>query len=142
MLHGDHPDPTHPLHPAEYRTYWAAYDFLSDFPDGVRFHVGRSDEAQDLNYIHWSVFGGYANARRPEQVEGDGSINNWTVAFDARDLLTAEESRAGTATLTVQLAAAKGASGNTDVQNATQAWSDLPYVVVVNGRELETWVIP
>lgn len=105
----------------------------------MRFHVGRSDEARDLNYIHWSVFGGYANSRRPEQVEGDGRVNNWTVAFDvdAADLRGAEA-----ATLTIQLAAAKGASGNTDVRNATQEWSDLPYVVVVNGRELETWVIP
>lgn len=105
----------------------------------MRFTVGASDEARDLNYIHWSVFGGYANALRPEQVEGDGSINNWTVAFD----LDAEQlGAASVATLTIQLAGAKGASGNTDVLNATQVWSDLPYTVVVNGQELETWVIP
>lgn len=139
-LHGDHPDPAHPLHPAEYRIYWAAYDYLDDFPEGVRFTVGASDEARDLNYIHWSVFGGYANALRPGQVEdADGRINNWTVAFG----LAAEQlGGASVATLTIQLAGAKGASGNTDVRNATQVWSDLPYTVVVNGRELETWVIP
>lgn len=145
-LHGDHPDPTHPLHPPEYRIYWGAYDYLADFPDGVRFHVGRSDPARDLNYIHWSVFGGYANARRPAQVEGWGQINNWTVAFDVLDPADLQPTEGGgeggVATLTIQLAGAKGASGNTDVRNATQEWSDLPYVVVVNGRELETWVIP
>ena len=51
-----------PLHPPEYRIYWGAYDYLSDFPDGVNFHVGKSVEAKDFNYIHWSVFGGYANS--------------------------------------------------------------------------------
>lgn len=139
-LHGDHPDPDHPLHPPQYRIYWAAYDYLADFPDGVRFRVGASDEATDLNYIHWSVFGGYANALRPEQAAGDGNVNNWTVTFgvDPAEALRGTE----TATFTVQLAGAKTASGNTDVFNASQPYSNLPYNVVVNGRALETWVIP
>lgn len=106
----------------------------------MHFHVGTSDEATDLNYIHWSVFGGYANSLRPEQVAGSGEINNWTVTFDvdSAEVLRGTE----TATFTVQLAAAKAASGNTDVFNASQPYSDLPYNVVVNGRALETWVIP
>lgn len=109
----------------------------------MRFHVGQSDEARDFNYIHWSVFGGYANSQRPVQVEGDGNINNWTVTFDIADGadVTAVNG-AETATLTIQLAGAKGASGNTDVFNATQEYANLPYLVVVNGIELETWVIP
>ncbi|ROW15586.1 hypothetical protein VPNG_02168 [Cytospora leucostoma] len=138
-LHGDHPDPDHPLHPPEYRIYFGAYDYLDDFPDGVNFHIGQSDEAKDFNYIHWSVFGGYADFLRPVQVEGGGNINNWTITFDVE-----EEDLKGTgeATLTIQLAGAKAASGNTDVYNVSQEYSNIPYNVVVNEHELETWTIP
>ena len=45
------------------------------------------------------------------------------------------------ATLTIQLAAAKTAAGNTDVFNASQSYSNLPYTVVIKGHELEPWVI-
>lgn len=85
------------------------------------------------------MFGGFANANRPIQVEGDGNINNWTITFDtsAQDLKKATK-----ATFTVQLAGAKSAAGNTDLVNATQPYNDLPFVVVVNGKELEPWVIP
>ncbi|KAI1847371.1 hypothetical protein JX266_006596 [Neoarthrinium moseri] len=137
--HGYARDASRPLQPPEYRIYWGAYDYLDDFPDGVRFHVGQSREAEDFNYVHWSVFGGRANFHRPVQEAGHGQINNWTISFDAeaRDL-----AGAATATFTVQLAGAKTAAGNTDVYNATQPYSNLPFVVVVNGRELEPWIIP
>ncbi|KAK7928918.1 hypothetical protein PG985_005916 [Apiospora marii] len=142
-LHGDAPDPTHPLHPPEYRIYYGAYDFLDDFAEGVRFHVGQSDEARDWNYIHWSVFGGYANFRRPEQevvgINGS-SINNWTIAFDIEDAIVLRDTTE--ATLTVQLAGAKTAAGNTDVFNATERYNDLPFVVSVNEHGLEPWIIP
>jgi rhamnogalacturonan endolyase len=46
------------------------------------------------------------------------------------------------ATFTVQLAGAKTAAGNTDVFNASEPYANLPYTVVVNGHELEPWVIP
>jgi rhamnogalacturonan endolyase len=137
--HGYAPDPTHPLHPPEYRIYFAAYDFIHDFPNGVNFSVGKSSEAQDFNYVHWSVFGGYGNSVRTQQVEGQGKINNWTISFDvsSKDLKKTSE-----ATFTVQLAGAKTAAGNTDVFNATQLYNDLPFVVSVNGKDLEPWVIP
>lgn len=48
--HGDQPDPNKPLHPPEYRIYWANWDFPTDYPDGVTFEVGRSDEGKDFNY--------------------------------------------------------------------------------------------
>ena len=136
--HGDIKTTT-PLQPPEYRIYWGAYDYLSDFPDGVNFHVGKSDESRDFNYIHWSVVGGYANFKRPQQTAGHGEINNWTITFNLQeqDLDKKKE-----ATLTVQLAGAKTAAGNTDVFNATQPWNDLPFTVVVNGKELEPWIIP
>ncbi|AEO64931.1 polysaccharide lyase family 4 protein [Thermothielavioides terrestris NRRL 8126] len=137
--HGDVRDAQHPLHPPEYRIYFGAYDFIDDFPNGVRFHVGTSDEAKDFNYIHWSVFGGYANFLRPVQVEGHGEINNWTITFDLKE----EQLRhTSLATFTIQLAGAKTAAGNTDVFNATQEYNNLPFVVVVNGHELEPWIIP
>lgn len=138
-LHGDHPAPDRPLHPPEYLIYFGAYDYLEDFPDGVHFHVGESDEAKDFNYIHWSVFGGYANSVRPVQVEGDGNINNWTISFDVEenDLSGTQE-----ATFTIQLAGAKAATGNSDAYNSSQAYNNIPYNVVVNGHALETWTIP
>jgi rhamnogalacturonan endolyase len=55
--HGYELDETHPLHPEQYRIYWGAYDFPTDFPDGVLYKVGESNNSA-FNYIHWSVFGG------------------------------------------------------------------------------------
>lgn len=137
--HGYQPDPDHPLHPEEYRIYWAVYDFVDDFPEGVTFEVGKDNVTEDLNYVHWSVFGGYANSIRTEPYYGDGNVNNWTVLFDVSDTQIRNHSQA---TLTVQLAGAKTAAGNTDVFNVTQPYSNLPFVVNVNGDDLEPWTIP
>ncbi|TKX18145.1 rhamnogalacturonate lyase B [Elsinoe australis] len=128
-----------PLHPPEFRIYFGAYDFPTDFPEGVSYHVGEGDISQDLNYVHWSVYGGKAHFLRPERYVGNGDVNNWTITFD----LTADQLAASTeATLTVQLAGAKTASGNTDVFNVTQPWANLPLTIAVNGNEVEPWVIP
>lgn len=137
--HGYQRDPSHPLHPAEYRIYWAVYDYPTDFPDGVTFRVGQSDVSSDLNYVHWSVFGGYADSLRPEPYYGHGDVNNWTVLFDVSEELLHQKTKA---TLSVQLSAAKTAAGNTDVFNVSQPYSNLPYTVVVNGNDLEPWIIP
>ncbi|KAE8328080.1 galactose mutarotase-like domain-containing protein [Aspergillus sergii] len=137
--HGNVKDKTHPLHPPEYRIYWGQYDFITDFPNGVNFHVGSSDESRDFNYIHWSVFGGSANYRRPEQVTGHGEINNWTITFGVVEHDLRETSLA---TFTVQLAGVKTAAGNTNLFNASQTYNNLPYAVFVNGHELDTWIIP
>lgn len=135
--HGYAPSPTHPLLTEEYRLYWADYDFVDEFPKGVTYKVGRDDPATALNYVHWSVFGGYANSVRPEPVYDN--INNWTVLFDAK---ANQLKNRTTATFTVQLAGAKTAAGNTDVFNASQPYSNLPYTVNVNGKDLEPWIIP
>ncbi|KAF4554947.1 Rhamnogalacturonate lyase B-like protein [Elsinoe fawcettii] len=128
-----------PLAPPEFRIYFGAYDFPNDFPEGVNYHVGEGDISQDLNYVHWSVYGGKAHFLRPERYVGNGDVNNWTITFD----LTADQLASTTdATFTVQLAGAKTASGNTDVFNVTQPWANLPLTIVVNGNELEPWVIP
>lgn len=63
--HGYQKDLTHPGQLQQYRIYWGVYDFPSDFPEGVLFKVGQSKEAEDFNYIHWSVFGGTGNDHRP-----------------------------------------------------------------------------
>lgn len=135
--HGYEPDLTHPLHPEQYRSYWPVHDFPTDFPDGVVYTVGKSDFGKDFNYVHWSVFGGYSNVLRPEPYYKN--VNNWTVLFD---LKSSQYTKAKNAIFTVQLAGAKTAAGNTDVFNATQLYNNLPFTVVVNGKELEPWVIP
>ncbi|KAI1503967.1 rhamnogalacturonate lyase [Biscogniauxia marginata] len=137
--HGYERDTTHPLHPEQYRIYWATYDFVDDFPDGVTFKVGESDVAKDLNYVHWSVFGGYANSIRSEAYYGEGNVNNWTILFDLERDQFDQKSQA---TFTVQLAGAKTAAGNTDVFNASEPYANLKYTVNVNGEDLEPWVIP
>jgi rhamnogalacturonan endolyase len=125
------------LHPEEYRIYWAAYDFPTEFPDGITYKVGRDDPAKALNYVHWSVFGGKANYVRPKP-EYD-NINNWTILFDVNNEQLRNKK---TATFTVQLAGAKTAAGNTDVFNASEPHSNLLYSVIVNGKILTPWTIP
>ncbi|KAI2624141.1 polysaccharide lyase family 4 protein [Hypoxylon sp. NC1633] len=137
--HGYELDPTHPRHPEQYRIYWAVYDFVDEFPEGITFKVGESDVGKDLNYVHWSVFGGYANSIRPESYYGDGNVNNWTIVFD---LEMSQFHQKQQATFTVQLAGAKTAAGNTDVFNASEPHANLAYTVNVNGKDLEPWIIP
>lgn len=137
--HGYELDTSKPLQPEQYRIYWANWDFPTDFPDGVNFKVGESDEGVDFNYIHWSVFGGRGNFVRPEPVLDN--VGNWTVEFD----LTQQQLRRGkTATFTVQLAGAKTANGNNKWagQLPGEPYSNLPYTVALNGAQEETWVIP
>ena len=31
----------------QYRQYWGAYDFPTDFPSGVNYTIGNSDPAKD-----------------------------------------------------------------------------------------------
>jgi rhamnogalacturonan endolyase len=137
--HGYALDKTHPRQPEQYRIYWAVYDFVDEFPDGVSFKVGEDDVATDLNYVHWSVFGGYGNSLRNETYDGNGNVNNWTISFDL-DQAQYENTTQGI--FTVQLAGAKTAAGNTDVYNASEPHSNLKYTVNVNGQDLEPWVIP
>ncbi|KAK4497245.1 hypothetical protein PRZ48_011695 [Zasmidium cellare] len=137
--HGFERNASYPLHPEEYRIYWAAYDFLTDFPSGVTFEVGNSSEVEDFNYVHWSTFGGKANSNRPEMVYGDGNINNWTVLFDVEEEVLEGREKA---TFTVALAGAKTAAGNLDSFNASEPYWSFDYTVVVNSHELDPWTIP
>jgi rhamnogalacturonan endolyase len=135
--HGYAQSSTKPLLTEEYRLYWGAYDFVDEFPEGVTYKVGQDDESQALNYVHWAVYGGKANYERPVPVPDHPY--NWTILFDAQ---AKELSNKTTATFTVQLAGAKTAAGNTDVFNASEPYSNLPFTVNVNGKDLEPWIIP
>jgi rhamnogalacturonan endolyase len=42
-------------HPPEYRSYWGAYSFMNDFPNGVNFIVGQSDVGTDWVCLYLSV---------------------------------------------------------------------------------------
>jgi rhamnogalacturonan endolyase len=133
--HGNEKDTTKPLQPAQYRLYWAIHDFVKDFPNGVKYTIGTSS-LRDLNYVHWSVFGGKANYLRKDPYYTN--VNNWTLAFDLAPDQIADMT---SATFTVQLASVKTSAGNNDAA-AGKVWEDLPYTVVVNGKQLDTWTIP
>ncbi|CAI7662789.1 hypothetical protein PCG10_005483 [Penicillium crustosum] len=120
-------DPTHTLHPPEYLIYWGAYDWRADFPDGINYTVGVSDPATDLNSAHWSVFGPTANDSR---VEYD-TTNDWNIHFK---LNSKQLNKRKTATLTIQLAAAKTAAGNTDVWNPVEEYNNLSLESYINNQ--------
>lgn len=134
--HGYAKDPTHILHPPEHRIYWGVYDFPTDFPDGINFDVGKSDVSEDLNYIHWSIFGGRGNSVRPVPYL---DVNNWTITFDVDERKLRNTK---IATFTIQLAGAKTAAGNTKAFNAPEPYSNVPYTINVNGKDLQPWIIP
>ncbi|KAM5349778.1 hypothetical protein ACJ41O_006283 [Fusarium nematophilum] len=136
-LHGYAPDTSKPLQPEQYRIYWGKYDYPEEFPDGVNFHVGKSDEAKDLNYIHWSFFPAKGNHLRSENYYD--KVNNWTITFD----LTKNQLRASkTATFTVQIAGTRAPNGNAKWTPSNSPWSNLPWTVNVNGGYESTWRIP
>ncbi|KAI0386548.1 polysaccharide lyase family 4 protein [Hypomontagnella monticulosa] len=136
--HGYAPDTSKPLQPEQYRVYWANWDFPTDFPNGVNFKIGQSKEAEDFNYIHWSVFPGYSNFNRPQPYYEN--VNNWTIQFN----LTGEQlTSTKKATLTVELAGVKTANGNDKWASLPkEKYSSVPYTVAANGRDVETWIIP
>lgn len=136
--HGYALDASKPLEPEQHRIYWGKWDFPTDFPNGVLFKVGESTESEDFNYIHWSWFPGYGNSVRPEPVYDN--VNNWTIQFN---LSGPQLAGSRTATLTVDLAGAKTANGNNKwTALPAEKFSNVPYTVAVNGKDVETWIIP
>ena len=99
--HGFTPDANHTLHQNEYRQYWGAYDFPTDFPNGVNFTIGESDEALDWvrsladyllkssndlpfhcqNYVHYSRYG--PTYQRKDIVLDN--VNVWTVNWQPEE---------------------------------------------------------
>ncbi|KAJ5786014.1 Glycoside hydrolase-type carbohydrate-binding [Penicillium pulvis] len=120
-------DPTHPLHPPEYLIYWGAYDWRADFPNGINYTIGTSDPATDLSTVHWSVFGPTAG---DSYVEYDTTYD-WDIHFT---LTSKQLKKRKTGTLTLQLAAAKTASGNTDVYSPTELYTNLSLESYINDQ--------
>ncbi|KAL2679216.1 hypothetical protein Neosp_009983 [[Neocosmospora] mangrovei] len=135
-LHGYAPDTSKPLQPEQYRIYWGKYEYQKEFPNGVNFHVGKSDEAKDLNYVHWSFFPSKGNHLLSEPYYDN--VNNWTITFD----LNKNQLRAKTATFTVQVAGMRSANGNAKWTPVKGGINDLPWTVNVNGAYESTWLIP
>ncbi|CAG7943832.1 unnamed protein product [Penicillium salamii] len=125
---GNARDSTHPLNPPEYLIYWGAYDWRADFPDGVNYTIGTSDPTKDLNTAHWSVFG---PTSKDSHIEYD-TTNDWTINFklDSKQL-----KKSKTATLTIQLAGAKTAAGNTDVWNPAEPYNNLSLESYINDEK-------
>ncbi|KAJ6110365.1 Glycoside hydrolase-type carbohydrate-binding [Penicillium sp. IBT 16267x] len=125
FVRGSARDPTHPLHPPEYLIYWGAYDWRADFPKGINYTIGTSDPATDLSTVHWSVFGPTAG---DSFVEYDTTYD-WDIHFT---LISKQLKKRKTGTVTLQLAAAKAASGNTDVYSSTEPYTNLSLESYIN----------
>ncbi|KAJ5490700.1 rhamnogalacturonate lyase B [Penicillium diatomitis] len=121
--HGNFPDRTHPLHPPEYLIYWGAYDWVNDFPQGINFTIGESDPAIDLN----TVFGPTPSNPHIEYT----TTNDWLIHFD---LDASQLHHRGTATLTIQLAGAKTAAGNTDAWNPEEPYNNVALESYINDQ--------
>ncbi|KAJ7128110.1 galactose mutarotase-like protein [Mycena filopes] len=121
--HGFERDLVKSYHPMQYRSYWGAYTFATDFPDGVNFVVGQSDVQTDWNYA---------------QLATSGQKVNFTIQFD----LPTPPPTNSTATFTIQLAGASGPTGNEDFSSA--AFASFPLVATVNNALNNTleWIIP
>ncbi|KAJ5126469.1 hypothetical protein N7448_007248, partial [Penicillium atrosanguineum] len=126
--HGNARDTTHPLQPPEYMIYWGAYDWTTDFPRGINYNIGTSDPAVDFNTVHWSVFGPTPNNSRAEY----NTTYDWNINFS---LDREQLHNRTTATLTVQLAGAKTASGNTDIDNVGERYTNLSLESFINDKE-------
>ncbi|KAJ3752332.1 rhamnogalacturonan lyase [Lentinula raphanica] len=114
-------DLTHPNHPAKYRIYWGAWDYPSQFPNGVNFTIGSSTEAVDWNYVHWSRFG--PTFTRNETVT---DVNEWQINFE----LAQAPSENSIATFTMQLAGVETTAGNTDVASGSNP--TVPILTYIN----------
>ncbi|KAF9884626.1 hypothetical protein FE257_001448 [Aspergillus nanangensis] len=128
FLHGVARDQSRPLHPPEHLIYWGAYDWQEDFPQGVNYTIGHSDPATDFNTVHWSVYGPTPDNAH---VEYD-TTHDWTINFA---LSKKQLQRRKTATLTIQLAGAKTAAGNTDVWNPAEPYNNLALESFINDQE-------
>ncbi|KAJ7250745.1 galactose mutarotase-like protein [Mycena rebaudengoi] len=128
---GNERDESHPNRPPKYRIYWGAWDFPTQFPDGVNFTIGTSLESTDWNYIHWSQFG-------PTYIDNRTvtDFNSWQINFN----LPQKPKTYSVATFTIQLAGAKTTSGNTDATQGSHP--SFPISTYINEQSSPlTWVI-
>ncbi|KAE9407534.1 rhamnogalacturonan lyase [Gymnopus androsaceus JB14] len=124
-------DKTHTNQPAKYRIYWGAWDYPTQFPNGVNFTIGTSDESVDWNYVHWSRFG--PTFTRNETVT---NVNEWQINFK----LETAPSNNSIATYTMQLAGVETTAGNTDVASGSNP--TVPILTYINNQsEPLNWTI-
>jgi rhamnogalacturonan endolyase len=94
-----------------------------------------SDPSKDWNYVHYSRYGG-TYTRKGYVLD---NVNVWTVNYPLSSPLSTSGKNA---TLTIQLAGARTASGNLDVPEPSSNYSNVDLSVNVNGRnESLVWTI-
>jgi len=81
------------LHGDDFRHFGLWFDYAKDFPDGVTYTIGRSNEAIDWNFNQWCV----------ENSNGGYDPSPWTIEFDI-DKIVGDQ-----AVLTIAIAAARNA---------------------------------
>ncbi|KAI9739177.1 MAG: hypothetical protein M1834_007390 [Cirrosporium novae-zelandiae] len=135
--HGYETDTNHTSHLEQYRQVWQAYDFPTDFPNGVTFRPGTSNELTDWNSIHWSTFG----PTYDHQYTVYTNINNFTILFN----LSSAPSSTSTYTFTIALAGAHGSSApfSFNTTNVSLDWTlaDVHLLTYINDSPAYDWYI-
>jgi len=80
-------------HGNDFRHFGLWFDFPKDFPTGITYTIGTSDEATDWNFNQWCV----------ENSSGGHDLSPWTIRFDM-DQIVGDQ-----AVLTIAIAAARNA---------------------------------
>lgn len=96
------------------------YDYPTDFPDGVHFAIGQSNEKTDFNWAHCNVYTG-----NPE--DGRWGISPWYIYFDL------DEIPAGMCYLTIGICGNRYGVlninvNNNDIETLDDIYSDGAYI--------------
>ena len=81
------------LHGDDFRHFGMWFEYPKDFPEGVTYTIGKSDEAADWNFNQWCV----------ENGRGGYDLSPWTIRFDMDEIVGDQ------AVLTIAIAAARQA---------------------------------
>jgi len=96
------------LHGDDYRHFGLWFDYPTDFPSGVTYTIGTSNEATDWNFNQWCV----------ENDRGGYDLSPWTIKFDMAEIVGDQ------AVLTVAIAAARQARLTVAVNNVVVLRND------------------
>jgi len=96
------------LHGDDFRHFGLWFDYPKDFPDGVTYTIGISNEATDWNFNQWCV----------ENSSGGYDPSPWTIEFDIDEIVGDQ------AVLTIAIAAARNARLRVLVNNAVVLGDD------------------
>jgi len=81
------------LHGDDFRHFGLWFEYPIDFPDGVTFTIGKSEESTDWNFNQWCV----------ENSNGGYDLSPWSIKFDMDEIIGDQ------AVLTIAIAAARNA---------------------------------